>query len=89
MFPIAMLTMMTIVTIVTIWSVLLCASSPPGLSLWLQLSMPTWTSEVYGGCAHYWLHITSPTDDSQLFVDVVCINKTATRLPEVPLMRAQ
>lgn len=62
-------------------------SSHTGLSLSLQLSMPAWTSQVYGGCAQYWLHVTSLSDDSQLFVDVVCINKTATRLPEVLVNR--
>ncbi len=49
----------------------------------MQLSMPAWTVQEYGGCARYQLHLTSPADDPQLFVDVVCVNKTATRLPEV------
>lgn len=49
----------------------------------LHMSMPTWTVHEYGGCARYRLHLISPANDPQLFVDVVCVNKTATRLPEV------
>ena len=50
----------------------------------LKGSMPAWAIEEAGAPAEVWLDIQSPEDTDSLLLDVIWVNKTATRLPEVP-----
>jgi hypothetical protein len=47
------------------------------------LELPTWTVVDAGAPRKIWLELESRAEDPRLFVNVVWINKTPTRLPEV------
>jgi hypothetical protein len=46
--------------------------------------MPAWAVQEAGAPAEVWLDIQAPEDTDSLLLDVIWVNKTATRLPEVP-----
>ena len=46
-------------------------------------SMPEWAVAEAGAPSEVWLDIQAPEDTDSLYLDVVWVNKTATRLPEV------
>ena len=46
-------------------------------------SLPLDLVQGYGAPAQVWYNITSPGNDSRLLMDILWVNKTATRLPEV------
>ena len=45
--------------------------------------MPRWAVEEAGAPAEVWVDIQAPEDADSLYLDVIWVNKTATRLPEV------
>lgn len=58
--------------------------SPPGsFRVLVRASMPLELASSAGGPAEVWLDIASPAGDDRLLFDVLWVNKTATRLPEV------
>lgn len=46
-------------------------------------SMPQEQVQYYGAPAQIWYNIRSPGEGKRLLMDVLWVNKTATRLPEV------
>ncbi len=46
-------------------------------------SMPEEQVQYYGAPAQVWYNIRSPGEDDRLLMDILWVNKTATRLPEV------
>lgn len=46
-------------------------------------SMPRWAVREAGAPAEVWVDIQAPEDSDSLYLDVIWVNKTATRLPEV------
>ncbi len=46
-------------------------------------TMPQEQVQYYGAPAQVWYNIRSPGEDDALLVDILWVNKTATRLPEV------
>ena len=46
-------------------------------------SMPQALVQTYGAPAQVWYNIRSPGEDDALLMDILWVNKTATRLPEV------
>ncbi len=48
-----------------------------------RASLPPALHELAGAPAEVWLEVASPPGDGRLLLDVVWVNKTATRLPEV------
>ena len=46
-------------------------------------TMPQEQVQFYGTPAQVWYNIRSPGEDDTLLVDILWVNKTATRLPEV------
>ena len=46
-------------------------------------SMPSWAVQEAGAPAEVWVDIQAPEDSDSLYLDVIWVNKTATRLPEV------
>ena len=46
-------------------------------------SMPSWAVREAGAPAEVWMDIQAPEDSDSLYLDVIWVNKTATRLPEV------
>eukprot|EP00884_Botryococcus_braunii_P006942 jgi/Botrbrau1/16249/Bobra.0066s0034.1 len=53
-----------------------------GFHVTVLLELPTWMIVDAGAPRHIWLEIQSKSDDPRLYVDVVWIDKTPTRLPE-------
>ena len=49
----------------------------------LKGSMPSWAVQEAGAPAEVWLDLQAPEDADSLYIDVIWVNKTATRLPEV------
>ncbi len=62
--------------------------SPGSFEVVVQAAMPADLVANAGAPAEIWYHIQSPASDDRLFFDVLWVNKTATRLPEVGLLRA-
>ena len=54
-----------------------------GFKALLKGSMPGWAVREAGAPAEVWLDIQAPEDTDSLVLDVIWVNKTATRLPEV------
>ena len=54
-----------------------------GFKALLKGSMPAWAVQEAGAPAEVWLDIQAPEDTDSLLLDVIWVNKTATRLPEV------
>lgn len=54
-----------------------------GFKALLKGSMPSWAVEEAGAPAEVWVDIQAPQDSDSLYLDVIWVNKTATRLPEV------
>lgn len=52
----------------------------------VKLELPERAVTQAGAPAAVWLEYVSPPSGDALFVDVTWVNKTATRLPEVPLL---
>jgi hypothetical protein len=48
-----------------------------------RASLPSALHELAGSPAEVWLEVASPPGDVRLLLDIVWVNKTATRLPEV------
>ena len=46
-------------------------------------SMPSWAVREAGAPAEVWVDIQAPEVSDSLYLDVIWVNKTATRLPEV------
>ena len=63
----------------------LLQSSPGSFRILVRASMPLRLAEAAGGPTEVWLDIASQTGDDRLLYDVLWVNKTATRLPEVRL----
>lgn len=60
------------------------SQSPPGsFRVLVRASMPLELAHSTGGPVEVWLDIASPAGDDRLLYDVLWVNKTATRLPEV------
>ena len=58
--------------------------SPPGsFRVLVRARLPPELARSAGGPAEVWLDIASPAGDNRLLYDVLWVNKTATRLPEV------
>ncbi|DBA83693.1 TPA: hypothetical protein ACH3X1_006235 [Trebouxia sp. C0004] len=53
-----------------------------GFKALLKGSMPAWAVQEAGAPAEVWLDIQAPEDTDSLLLDVIWVNKTATRLPE-------
>lgn len=53
-----------------------------GFKALLKGSMPAWAVQDAGAPAEVWLDIQAPEDTDSLLLDVIWVNKTATRLPE-------
>ena len=49
----------------------------------LKMSLPKWAVEEAGAPREVWTQILSPPDTANLYYDVIWVNKTPTRLPEV------
>ena len=60
-----------------------------GFSVVAVTSLPLDLVQGYGAPAQVWYNISSPGNDSRLLMDILWVNKTATRLPEVhaPFMK--
>ena len=56
-----------------------------GFKALLKGSMPAWAVQEAGAPSEVWLDIQAPEDTDSLLLDVIWVNKTATRLPEVRL----
>jgi hypothetical protein len=54
-----------------------------GFSLVALASLPADLVQGYGAPAQVRYNISSPGNDSRLLMDILWVNKTATRLPEV------
>ena len=61
-----------------------CLQDGSGFKALLKGSMPAWAVQEAGAPAEVWLDIQAPEDTDSLLLDVIWVNKTATRLPEVP-----
>ncbi len=59
-----------------------------GFKALLKGSMPAWAVQEAGAPAEVWLDIQAPEDTDSLLLDVIWVNKTATRLPEVITLSA-
>ena len=51
-------------------------------------TMPQELVQYYGAPAQVWYNIRSPGEDDTLLMDILWVNKTATRLPEVSISLA-
>lgn len=49
----------------------------------MRSTLPQWALQEAGAPAEVWLDIQSAADRDDLTYDVIWVNKTATRLPEV------
>ncbi len=58
----------------------MCAA---GLHVLLKQSLPQWSVREAGAPRELWTEIVSPPYSDNLFYDVIWVNKTPTRLPEV------
>lgn len=54
-----------------------------GFKALMKGSMPSWAVQEAGAPAEVWVDIQAPEDADSLYLDVIWVNKTATRLPEV------
>lgn len=54
-----------------------------GFKALMKGSMPRWAVQEAGAPAEVWVDIQAPEDADSLYLDVIWVNKTATRLPEV------
>lgn len=61
----------------------LCVQEEHAFKVLIKGSMPEWAVREAGAPAEVWLDIQAPADTDSLYLDVVWVNKTATRLPEV------
>ena len=66
----------------TIWG-LADAQDDGGFHVVVRSTMPEWAVEEAGAPAEVWLDIRSRNASDELAYDVIWVNKTATRLPEV------
>ncbi|KAL3138964.1 hypothetical protein ABBQ32_005773 [Trebouxia sp. C0010 RCD-2024] len=53
-----------------------------GFKALMKGSMPSWAVQEAGAPAEVWVDIQAPEDADSLYLDVIWVNKTATRLPE-------
>lgn len=61
-----------------------CAQdSPDGFEVLVVAALPQQLVDRAGAPAQVWYHITSPSSDDRLLFDVLWVNKTPSRLPEV------
>jgi len=54
----------------------------------VRTTLPQWAVAQAGAPVEVWLDIQSAADSDHLTYDVIWVNKTATRLPEVQLQSA-
>ena len=54
--------------------------------VYARCSMPRWAVRDAGAPKEVWLDIRSDADSDVLHYDVIWVNKTATRLPEVSFL---
>ncbi len=60
-----------------------CAQGNGTLHVVVRSTLPQWAVQEAGAPAEVWLDIQSAADSDDLTYDVIWVNKTATRLPEV------
>ena len=63
-----------------------CVQGEGSFHIHARCSMPRWAVREAGAPKEVWLDIQSDADSDVLKYDVIWVNKTATRLPEVGVL---